>query len=236
MKTNVERFFVKNQIRFSQILYIIRQEQRTAIHLTTGEVLSTYLTLKDIQAFLPEGQFVRVNKSYLLALEHIVSVENGLYTASDGRTFQGRGRTARAHQAVARLLPHMTEEQQEQLALQEQFSTMDAMPFPFCVMQLEFDCQGKGADLILRCFNQKMKQIYGGELLPGQSFYERFPTAEQKWLVPFVDVALNGKERIFSSYSPELDRMLTLCCYQTKPGFCACMVLDLKQLEEAEQI
>ena len=51
---------------------------------------------------------------------------------------------------------------------------------------------------------------------------EVFKNGDRKWLVSYADVALNGSKRTLSDYSPEIDKNLTIHCYQPGPGYCAC--------------
>ena len=61
------------------------------------------------------------------------------------------------------------------------------------------------------------------------SFYEVFQNGDRKWLIAYADVALNGVQRTLHDYSPEIDKTLTIRCYQPEPGYCACVLLeDLK--------
>ena len=41
----------------------------------------------------------------------------------------------------------------------------------------------------------------------------------------YDDVALNGVQRILHDYSPEIDKDLTIYCYQPEPGYCACILV-----------
>lgn len=58
------------------------------------------------------------------------------------------------------------------------------------------------------------------------SFYEVFKNGDKKWLVAYADVALNGVQRILHDYSPEINKNLTLYCYQPEAGYCACVLTE----------
>lgn len=42
--------------------------------------------------------------------------------------------------------------------------------------------------------------------------------------VSVADVALNGTKHTLHDYSPEVDKYLTIHCYQPEPGYCACVL------------
>ena len=58
-----------------------------------------------------------------------------------------------------------------------------------------------------------------------RSFYEVFENGDKKWLVTYADVALNGNKHTLTDYSPEIDKHLTIYCYQPIPGYCACILI-----------
>ncbi|MCI7322012.1 MAG: GGDEF domain-containing protein, partial [Lachnospiraceae bacterium] len=58
------------------------------------------------------------------------------------------------------------------------------------------------------------------------SFYEVFKNGDRKWIVPYADVALNGGQRTLHDYSPEIDKILIIHCYQPQPGYCACVLTE----------
>ena len=37
-------------------------------------------------------------------------------------------------------------------------------------------------------------------------------------------MALNGTKHTLHDYSPEVDKYLTIHCYQPEPGYCACVL------------
>lgn len=104
MENKAARFFEKHQIAPQQISYVIREDKRTAICLVDGRTFYTYITLKDMLDDLPQEQFLRVNKSYILALGQIAGVVNGTYTMKDGRVFVGRAKGMQDHKRVAKAI------------------------------------------------------------------------------------------------------------------------------------
>ena len=58
-----------------------------------------------------------------------------------------------------------------------------------------------------------------------RSFYEVFENGDKKWLVTYADVALNGNKHILQDYSPEINKTLTIYCFQPASGYCACVLI-----------
>lgn len=113
------------------------------------------------------------------------------------------------------------------LGFYEKCSIMDEMPLAYCVIELVFDEDGHGVDFIFRYCNKEMAVVEGVpvEEMLNRSFYEVFRNGDQKWLVSYADVALNGTKHTLKDFSPEIGKDLTIYCYQPEPGFCACVLL-----------
>ena len=96
------------------------------------------------------------------------------------------------------------------MSLLEKCSLLDDMPLAFCVIELVFNESGHGVDFIFRYCNAEMATIEGVpvEEMLNRSFYE----------------VLNGTRHTLHDYSPEVDKYLTIHCYQPEPGYCACVL------------
>ena len=63
-KNNFEKVYIKD------ILYIEGLKNYVAIHLFNKQII-TYNTLRNIEEYLPKNEFVKIHKSYIVALYHI---------------------------------------------------------------------------------------------------------------------------------------------------------------------
>ncbi len=163
-----------------------------------------------------------------------------LSTTIDGKTFQGRKRYLSEHKKLRKELGLTASSAQEKslfgkpavsLSLLEKCSLLDDMPMAYCVIELVFDEGGHGIDFIFRYCNKYMEIVEGVpvEAMVNHSFYEVFQNGDRKWLVAYADVALNGVQRILHDYSPEIDKYLTIYCYQPEPGYCACILVAVEE-------
>lgn len=79
---NNDYFFVKNEargnkvirIKYDEIVYIEASQNYVIIHLSNKSHL-IYLTMKEVEDFLPADRFIRVHKSYLINEQRITSIE-----------------------------------------------------------------------------------------------------------------------------------------------------------------
>jgi DNA-binding LytR/AlgR family response regulator len=72
-------FYIKCGNKFEKIflhelLFIKAVDNYVSLHTTTRSLIS-YLTLKNVEAYLPEGNFMKVHKSYIVAIDKIVHIE-----------------------------------------------------------------------------------------------------------------------------------------------------------------
>lgn len=167
-----------------------------------------------------------ISKGIVVCRSHIVNISNnGVYTMSDGRTFQGHKRDMSSHRRL-RAEIGLTNTKHRPLSMLEKCSLLDNMPLAFCVIELVFNEDGHGVDFIFRYCNAEMANVEGVpvEEMLNRSFYKVFPNGDKKWLVSYADVALNGTKHTLHDYSPEIGKNLIIHCYQPEPGYCACVL------------
>ena len=224
--TDLNTYFQKHDLCAENILYIYRKDRKTVIQRTDGEEFALFMPVHSILSALPESEFLSISKGIVVCRSHIVDIsKDGVYTMSDGRTFQGRKRGLSSHRrlrteiGLAGTKPHP-------LSMLEKCSLLDDMPLAYCIIELVFNAEGHGVDFIFRYCNAEMAVMEGVpvEEMLNRSFYEVFRNGDKKWLVAYADVALNGTKRILHDYSPEIDKYLTIHCYQPEPGYCACVL------------
>lgn len=234
---NIDRYLKKHHIDPVHVLSVHREGRNTMISLDSGEDVSTTLSMYEVSDFLPEDAFVPICRGILVRRDAILAIsDDGVYTTIDGKTFQGRKRYLSEHKKLRKELGLTASSAQEKslfgkpavsLSLLEKCSLLDDMPMAYCVIELVFDEGGHGIDFIFRYCNKYMEIVEGVpvEVMVNHSFYEVFQNGDRKWLVAYADVALNGVQRILHDYSPEIDKHLTIYCYQPEPGYCACILV-----------
>lgn len=235
MKKN-ERYFKKHHIEPDHILSVYCQDRNTVICLDSGEEIASTLRMYEVMELLPEDAFITICRGTLVRRDAILAIsDDGIYTMIDGRTFSGRKRNPSEHRNLreelglnaSTALPQSLGEDPVPLRLLEKCSLLDHMPIAYCVIELVFDEGGHGIDFIFRYCNKYMEIVEGVpvEDMVNHSFYEVFKNGDRKWLVNYADVALNGVQRTMHDYSPEIDKDLTIYCYQPEPGYCACILV-----------
>ncbi|MGN1203474.1 MAG: LytTR family transcriptional regulator DNA-binding domain-containing protein, partial [Lachnospiraceae bacterium] len=229
---DLEKFFKRNKIEIEKILYIYHHDRKTVVcHEPGGEVFSS-APLQEVLAFLPEEDFISISRNAIVRRDKILNISHeGVYTMLDGKTFQGRTRYLSTHRRLKKEMESGIKKagkaNPHPLSFLEKCSILDDMPVAYCVIELTFDEDGHGVDFIFRYCNKYMEVVEGipVEEMLNRSFYEVFRNGDRKWLVSYADVALNGSKRTLSDYSPEIDKNLTIYCYQPEPGFCACVLV-----------
>lgn len=63
------------RINFKDIKYLEAQKEYVSINLINSEPVRTLIRLKNIEEILPKGNFMRIHRSYIVNLSHIVTVE-----------------------------------------------------------------------------------------------------------------------------------------------------------------
>lgn len=65
--------------------------------------------------------------------------------------------------------------------------------------------------------------------LIGERFYEVFKDADAKWLEYYSEIAYEGTSRVINRYSSELKKHLLVDAFQTEPGQCGCVLMDVSE-------
>ena len=69
--------FGMQKVFLKDILYFEGMKDYVRIHLAEGQPLLTHITMKALEDLLPSGSFMRVHRSYIVALDRIDSVSAG---------------------------------------------------------------------------------------------------------------------------------------------------------------
>lgn len=229
MKKRIEKFIAKSGISQKNILYIVRDQNKTCIHMTGGKVVSTYFSMKNLLSAMDSADMMNINKGVSISCAEIVSIENGVYTMSDGTVFRGRVRTPGEHKRNGALVTamkagdpvtaHITPEN-----VWQNFSVLDDLPLPFGVFEVVSDKNGEPSDMVFRYLNSQMAALGGRTVAEcrDRSFYEVFGGNDKEWLKINAAVALTGEPRVVKKYSSEIGRQLSLYYFSPLRGFCAC--------------
>lgn len=229
---DLQKYFQKHHLKPENILYIYRRDKKTVICCESGTEELSVIPVHEIMTFLSEKEFISIAKGVIVRRDKILHIgDDGVYTMTDGKSFQGRQRHLSEHRQLKRELnldvPTAHQDFIPPLGFFEKCSILDHMPIAYCVIELVFDENGHGVDFIFRYCNKQMAVVEGIpiEQMLNRSFYAVFKNSDKKWLVTYADVALNGTTRTLYEYSPEIDKNLTIFCYQPEPGFCACVLI-----------
>ena len=87
-------FFVKNEargnkvirVKYDEIVYIEACQNYVNIHLINNKSHLVYLTLKEVEDFLPSDRFIRVHKSYLINEQKITCIDGSQIILDDTYT------------------------------------------------------------------------------------------------------------------------------------------------------
>lgn len=80
IESNDDFLFIKSEyklvrINFDDIIYIEGMKEYVRIHLTGQKPVMTLLSMKSVEAKLPDKKFMRVHRSYIVNLEKVKTVE-----------------------------------------------------------------------------------------------------------------------------------------------------------------
>ena len=160
---DLHEWFQKNDLCPENILYLYRNDRKTVVHRMDGEEVALYAPLHSVLSALPEDMFLNISKGIVVCRSQIVDISNdGIYTMSDGRSFQGRRRGLSDHRRLRAEIRRVDAQLRPMsMSLLEKCSLLDDMPLAFCIIELVFNEDGHGVDFIFRYCNAEMATIEG---------------------------------------------------------------------------
>ncbi len=233
MSNTIINFLQKNQIEPENVIYVLREDGKTVLHLLDGSAVSTQIPLKTVFTGLGEKDFLNIQKGVVVSAAQVTDISAvGVYTMSNGRKFQGRRRSSREHQENRRALNldgFVPTAEVQRLTLLEKCSVFDNAPIAVWLLELTFNESGGVKDLIFRYANKAMLEFEGrtaSELI-GHTITEIHEKWDSKRVIAYADVALNGTHRVFPAESMSSGEPLSFSCHQPEEGFCICAVIKV---------
>ena len=227
MQTRAQLFFSKKSIALDNILFFIHKNQQTEIHLTNGNIISTYLPVKELLTALPGDSFLSINKGLVIAKKYISSISGNIYTMVDGTVFSGRVRTPGKHLAAKYELLATAPAPVTAPPLQEQLLLLENLPLPFCLLEARFSSKDNQLELLLHYGNREMSQLTekSPQESSGSPLKNIFPKVDQKLIFSLAGIALNGGNTLCIYKDSLQKKTYRLYCYQTKKNFCGCLFI-----------
>ena len=88
--TDWNKWLKKRELCADNILYVYRRDRKTIIRREDGEEFELFAPVYTLLALFPEDAFLNINKGIAVNKARIVDISSeGVYTMSDGQTFQG---------------------------------------------------------------------------------------------------------------------------------------------------
>lgn len=223
------------------ILYIFMNENVAEFHVAGDQLYRTRMTLEALEKELGEG-FIKVHRSCLVSVMAIHDVSDKIYL-SNGEALNYVVRKKKAIQA------ELSEKRKNLLNVigpkgdnpakdeyHKRFASFDALPIAFTDIEMVFDEKQNAVDWIFRYGNEALARLEKQplETMIGAAFSSLFPNMDEKWLRGYERAALGGETLEIVDYSPEIDAYLDVICFPTTPGHCGCILLNIADMNYAD--
>lgn len=120
---------------------------------------------------------------------------------------------------------------------QQHLLYLDKLPAAVAIIRIDIDDNGDPCDFVFVYVNDALAELEGlpKERLLGSSFYDIFTAGDKKWLLHYWKTAYHGTKQEISDYSPEIDKHLSISCFQPMHGYCGCVLRDVTEQYTLEQ-
>ena len=239
MKEKVHIFFRKHGIETPEIMYVVRSDRKTVVHLEDGRTEESYIALKDIVSVLPEDEFLHINKGTVVSKRHIIGVEKGIYLMSDGTSFQGRMRTPGEHTRNGMMVSSFRDRRKTLYTDRpaECFTIMDQLPLAFMVIELVHE-DAETMRLYIRFCSREAGKVLGVDpgLVVDEPLRKIFPFISNNLVIKIGDIAANGGRKDMVVRDSRIRSDLFVRCFQTRMDFCAVAITDMETIRDADRI
>lgn len=229
-------------IPLNTILYIIMDGNNALVHLQSGRVYQSRITLSEIESLLDDN-FIKVKRGCLVSVFAIHNITDRV-NLINGETLEyaHRHRTeliSEFHNKQEKLIRYFNES--VSLNTEEDYhkyyALFDGLPIAFCDIEMIFDEKFQAVDWIFRYANTSLAELEKVPLneLIGNRFGNLFPNMDVKWLRTYERAALFGETVKIIDYSPEIDTYLDIICFPTFKGHCGCILFDISKINSYRQ-
>lgn len=231
---------VKMKIRRADILYIIKSEYLSLIHMLDGSIIPTITSIQELEGMLGDD-CIEVKRGCIVLVSAIAEIKDKIYLCN-GEAIPFTKRKKKAirleRQEKQKLMIREINEQNPPRTNEEYhryYEICDKFPFAFTDIEMVFDEKRRAVDWIFRYGNEALAELEGIPLkrLIGSSFSSLFDNMDAKWLRGYERAALYGETMEIKEYSPEIDANLRILCFPTFPGHCGCILHDMDKLRLA---
>lgn len=230
------------EIPLDTILYVIMEGNNALVHLQSGQVYQSRITLAEIESLLDDN-FIKVKRGCMVSVFAIHNITDKVNLVNgESLDYASRHRTeliTKFHHKQERLIRYFNES--VSLNTEEEYhkhyELFDSLPIAFCDIEMIFDGKFQAIDWIFRYANQSLAEL---EKLPlnkllGNRFGTLFPNMDVKWLRTYERAALFGETIKIIDYSPEIDAYLDIICFPTFKGHCGCILFDISKINSYRQ-
>lgn len=223
------------------IQYVFMNENVAEIHVSGDQVYKTRVTMETLERELGD-EFIKVHRSCIVSAMAIHEITDKI-NLNNGESLNY---VVRRKKELIALLQEKRQQiiqrfSKESLTYTEdeyhtRFQSFDELPIAFADIEMVLDDKHNAVDWIFRYGNAALAQLekLSLEKLIGSRFSEHFPNMDEKWLRSYERAALYGQTLEIIDYSPEIDTYLDIICFPTMKGHCGCILLNIGEMNYAE--
>lgn len=225
-------------LNINSILYVLMLGKNAEIHVSSGRIYKTRMTLGELEEKLGE-HFIKVHRGCVVSAMAIHDITDNINLSNgESLTYTLRKKNQiidQFHAKRKRMISSFIEA--DAPATEEEYrryySSFDYLPFAFADIEMIFDEKRHAVDWIFRYGNQALARLEMKPLeqLIGNSFGTLFANMDAKWLRCYELATLYGETLEIMDYSPEIDTYLKVICFPTFRGHCGCMLFNISEIK-----
>lgn len=227
-------------VSIDSILYVLMKRNNAEIHVSSGDVYVTRMTLSELEEKLGEG-FAEVRRGCLVYAMAVYDVTDRI-NLSNGESLNYTARKKKSiiaalHEKQRNIISSFYRDDvpKTKEEYRSHYISFENMPFAFTDIEMIFNEEKRAVDWVFRYGNEALARLEKVPLerLIGSSFGSLFSNMDSKWLRCYERAALYGETMEITDYSPEIDTNLKIICFPTFRGHCGCILFDVNDVNSA---
>ena len=212
------------------IMYIQVTDKLCTIYMASAEPIRLFLSIDNLEAMLPSGQFIRINRNCLVSLDYIKDIDDKNVVLFNSRElpYSRRRKTTLllAFQERLNRQSAVLQAARWEFDLFEEFRCMDYFPFAFCIMEADSGITQDSLNFLIRYANNAFSTLVHTPLpqlinSPIISFF----SGDLSNYIPLIrKAALEGTASEQFLFDVVPGKLLHAQCYQPHYGFCGLLL------------
>ncbi len=228
--------YIEESVPFKNIKYIQAKDKVCYVYIKEFDPFETYIPLTKLYEQLPKDLFIKANRSCVISLAEIQSVNSESVTLNDGTQIpivaKNHDDIVKRHREYLFFNSNNNKKIQIQKEI-DKYHLLDTSPVPWCVTEMIYE-KGVPVDFRFQYVNDAvvdLLELDSKDQLLGKSSREAFQSVNEVWIDFYALISINGISSNNVIKSSVTGKDIYVRSYRTVYGYVASIMQDIKVIK-----